>query len=765
MKKIKLFSTITCAAIVFALAFANLNSTATATPVLTGTPPTMSKKASLKDSKPLDQDAKDFKKIKDQIAKISKKLKAKPFSTKQKLNLLKKLSKSLVFVNFEVSYDKKGEAPDVLGCIPESVSTLLDEDRPLQIPAYALSSDRLLIEDPNIPARYLKSIFLEHNGEKIKVSYEKFFIFGDYAIMKLAKPVKGLTPIKFSAKAKKAKFILGTSRWDDRRSFSFTTLMTRCMFLDSGEKILTRTPDGIVFNKNGVSAGLICRSVIPENYKWKGSPLKHKDVMTVKAWEKIAAQTSKTVLNNVYFATVHFRSPKKQQEHSDYSDSSTRVETLAIKSPNENMVIILSEFNAKRTALMTKIVLKVTQPDGKLKKVNAKFKGSLKDYGCFVATVEEKLPGGNLNWAKPDYSFKNIDHLQPGAEIRFQGNKLEYFYHRMRITDTNIGWKNHVYPSISAELGHYTLLFSKNGKSLETLPISRRLPDTGDSWGRGGETVQTFASDIAKVFKNLDKHIDKSNIPLAENKEKRLAWMGLILQPMDYELARMMKITDETNGGCTGAMVSYVYPNSPAAKAGIKAGDFFLRLHVEGKKEPVDISVSEPVKFATYYWNVYDEIPESYFDEMPSPWIPIENDFTSMLTNLGIGKKFSAEFIIDGKKVKKEFKVTECPKHFGIAESFKSKALGITVKDITIELRRYFQMKADAPGVIISNIKPGTIASIAGLKPYEIITEVNGTPVKTVKEFEKLISKGGEFKFAVKRWIKGRMVKVEIPKK
>ena len=748
MKNIKMFSILTCAAAVIALTFSSLIPTAAIANDKVKAKSTSSAKSD-KTSKPLKVKAK----------------KPKRFTNKEKFDLCAKIKKSVVLVTFEVSHDKKGEAPDVLGNCPENVGTLLEEERPLEIPAYVLSNNQVFIDDPNIPARYIKSIFVKHGGKKIKAKYEKYFIFGDYAILKLEKPLKNVTPLKFDAKAKGANYAFNSFRWDTRWCYNLENFKKNPLYFSSGERIISKESGYFILNRKGVSAGFSIRSLIPENYNWKGSPLKSKDAITVDNWKKIVAQTKKTVKKNIYFATLYFRSPKKQQEHSDYSDDSTEVETLAIKSPIENMVVILSEFKAKRTARLEKIILKVHQPDGSIKKVNAKFRGSLKDYGCFVATTEETLPGGKLNWAKPDTSFKALRHLQPGVQIRMQGNSLEYFYHRLRITGVNIGWKNHIYPRLSEQLSTYTLLFSKDGKSLDTLPVSRRIPDTDTSaWGSSGSSPkQTFASDLAAVFKDLDKNVDKSNIPLSEEKEKRLAWMGLILQPMDYELARMMKITDETNDGSSGAMVSYVYPGSPADKAGIKAGDFILRLNVEGKKEPVDISVSDPVRFSTYFWDRFDDIPESYYDRFPSPWIPIENDFTSMLTNLGIGKKFTAEFIINGKKVKKDFVVTECPKHYGIAKSYKSKPLGVTVKNITPELRRYFQMKKDSNGIIISNIKPGTIASVAGLKPFEIITEINNKPIKSVEDFEKIISKGGNFNFAVKRWIKGRMVKVEIP--
>jgi S1-C subfamily serine protease len=87
--------------------------------------------------------------------------------------------------------------------------------------------------------------------------------------------------------------------------------------------------------------------------------------------------------------------------------------------------------------------------------------------------------------------------------------------------------------------------------------------------------------------------------------------------------------------------------------------------------------------------------------------------------------------------------------------------MGVTVRDITYEVRRYFQMKPDESGVIISKIERGSRASVAGLKPMETIRSVNDKPITSVKEFENAIKAGGEFKLAIKRMTQGRTVKVK----
>jgi len=110
----------------------------------------------------------------------------------------------------------------------------------------------------------------------------------------------------------------------------------------------------------------------------------------------------------------------------------------------------------------------------------------------------------------------------------------------------------------------------------------------------------------------------------------------------------------------------------------------------------------------------------------------------------------------------KDFAVAQSPRYYGSASHYKSDALGMTVKDLTYEVRRYFRLVDDKPGVIVSKLEPGSKASVAGIRPYEIITHVNDSPVQTVKTFEQLIQNNHpQLKLSVKRMAQGRVVTIK----
>ena len=160
-------------------------------------------------------------------------------------------------------------------------------------------------------------------------------------------------------------------------------------------------------------------------------------------------------------------------------------------------------------------------------------------------------------------------------------------------------------------------------------------------------------------------------------------------------------------------------------------------------------------------WDRLDEIREQFFDRIPTPWPPAENSFTRALTDLGFNRKFTAEFFVDGKLVTKDLAVEPGPVHYESAARFKSEPLGLTVRDVTYDVRRYLQRKAEDPGVVVAKVEPGGKSSVAGVKPYELITHVNEQAVANVKDFERLAAAGGELKLSIKRMAKGRIVTVK----
>jgi serine protease Do len=270
--------------------------------------------------------------------------------------------------------------------------------------------------------------------------------------------------------------------------------------------------------------------------------------------------------------------------------------------------------------------------------------------------------------------------------------------------------------------------------------------------------VMVPAQYLAEALADLKTSSDPANIPLSEADANRVAWLGVELQSLDRELARANGVADQTRDGESGALVTFVYPGSPAAKAGLKSGDVLLRVVAPNQAAPIEINVEDDRMRDMFPWARLDELREQFFDRLPTPWPPVDNSLNRLLTELGFGARFRLEFVSDGKAGTHAFEVGPSPAHYESAARFKSDPLGLTVKDLTYEVRHYLQRGENDPGVVISKLEPGGRASIAGLKPYELVTHVNDQPVASVAEFEKMASAGGELRLSIRRMSQGRIV-------
>ncbi|MDP6381252.1 MAG: hypothetical protein QF662_07910, partial [Phycisphaerae bacterium] len=433
----------------------------------------------------------------------------------------------------------------------------------------------------------------------------------------------------------------------------------------------------LVVDEEGTPVGMSMNSELPLDDSWKGSPMK---------WPALLAEEMKAMLTalekacdqGVMRVTLNFRSPKKGSStaYSSYSGDSREGATERNVSGiliDEKRVLVIANMKPKITARLERITVYL----GTGEPVTAKFTSSLRDFGCFIATLEKPLEGAVV--FAPEEIIKYHNQLLLSAKVLNQGEKrVTYFLHN-RIPSFEIGWKRKIYPEMRGRAEN-TFLFDEKNR-LVAMPIARRQKEA---------VAERYSSDYAKLtpvafvteaLGDLPKHIDVNNVPLSEEEENRLAWLGVELQALNRELARANNVSELTKDGEMGAIVSYVYDDSPAKKAGVEPGFILLRLHVEDQPKPIDVKVGEGrYSFEQFPWAQLDKIPEQYYDRIPRPWPSVENRFIRSLTDLGFGKKFSAEFFHDGKSIRKEFVVMQSPPHYDSAPGHKSKMLGLTVR-------------------------------------------------------------------------------------
>ncbi len=198
-----------------------------------------------------------------------------------------------------------------------------------------------------------------------------------------------------------------------------------------------------------------------------------------------------------------------------------------------------------------------------------------------------------------------------------------------------------------------------------------------------GSLGGAIPSDIAKYV--TDELIQHGTV--------RRSWTGLYIQPLLHTSAHKQ-----------GVLLATVLGNSPADKAGLKAGDIIT--HFDNK----EVNATAP-----------EHIPLFNKVELGTP----------------VGKTVEIKYFRDGKLSTTKLTTIERSKAKG--EDLAIREWGITARDLT-ERSAINRKKKSTDGVLVSSIsKTGPVAaSKPALQPGDMILKVNGTSIKTLKDLAEI---------------------------
>jgi serine protease Do len=177
-------------------------------------------------------------------------------------------------------------------------------------------------------------------------------------------------------------------------------------------------------------------------------------------------------------------------------------------------------------------------------------------------------------------------------------------------------------------------------------------------------------------------------------------WLGVQVQGVDEDLAKSLKMSDTR-----GAIVSNVTPGSPADEAGLKPGDVVRGL--DGK--PVETS----------------------------------SDLSSRVASLGPGGSVTLDVLRDGSEKTMHVKLGTFPdEHQTEAKGEEGHGrLGVAVRTLTPDVAQGLDIPADAHGVVVVQVEPGSPADSAGLRERDVVVSVDGQTVADAGAFRTLVEK------------------------
>ncbi len=659
------------------------------------------------------------------------------------IELLEDLAPAMAVVEYTLRYDD-GKA------VREN---LIIEQRPLEMSAIVLTPTMVVSRDAMIHQRFIESIHVRRGDQRVPAKISAYAVDVPGVFLELDEPLENVQPLEFDASAEGPYKALALQTTDGMWQMRAKTFSLAAAVTVGGGKSYWPNGKELVIDKQGTPVGVIYSTRFADSDSWKGSPLDW-PIYSAEQREMMLADLQTKIDNALLPVVLNFRSPRRRETESYYQNSEEPTVMYVLGALVEpDRMVIFANLTPINTARLERIT--VNAPEGK---IDATFKGTLRDYGCFVAKLEKPLPAP-LTFASTDMTSL-YDKLLLSAEVLVRGEQRITHLLHSRLVGFSMGRARRLNPSF-ANSEDNMFRFLPTGELL-VWPMARRQKVSAQERYHSDIAIDMPCGEVMTAIGDLASNIDPNNAPLDEKEESRLAWLGVELQPMDRELARVNNVAHLTNDGQMGAIVSYIYSDSPADKAGLKMGDIVLRLHVSGEPKPIDIQIDAGRYRGSFPWDRLDEIPEQYYDQIPTPWAPAENFLTRALTDLGFGREFTLEYFRDGELKTAGLNIVKSPEHYNSANRFKADDLGLTVRNLTYEVRRYFQRLADQPGIIISNITPGSKASVAGLKPFEIITHVNNKPVSTTSDFEQALTDHTELNLTVLRMMRGRTVKIRL---
>jgi len=196
-------------------------------------------------------------------------------------------------------------------------------------------------------------------------------------------------------------------------------------------------------------------------------------------------------------------------------------------------------------------------------------------------------------------------------------------------------------------------------------------------------------------------------------------YLGITMQPIDAALAEQFSLKNRE-----GALVSELVPGGPASKAGIQTGDVITKF--DGK----EVKDGRALKFQVA-------------DVAPGSSVPVE-------------------VLREGKKETLTLKVGEQPKDMALArngggasgeqKSDSGTLNGVGVTDLDQAARREFGISSRVQGALITDVDPSSAAAEAGLRPGDVIQEINREPVQSAQDAIKLTESSETKKTLLRVW-------------
>jgi serine protease Do len=224
----------------------------------------------------------------------------------------------------------------------------------------------------------------------------------------------------------------------------------------------------------------------------------------------------------------------------------------------------------------------------------------------------------------------------------------------------------------------------------------------GPLFNMNGEVIGINTAIIAQgqgIGFAIPVNMAKELLPQLEQGKVVRGWLGLMIQDITPELAKSFGLKSDK-----GVLISDIVKGSPAEKAGLMRGDVIVRFNDK-------------------------EIENAH-------------NLSQLAAAIPPGTQTKIDFLRNGQEKTITLKVGTMPGEAQKISSPEEKSdWGMVVQELTPQLAQQLGLDPGTSGVVISNIKEGSPAAEAGLRPGDLITEVNRAAVNNLSDYQQALKK------------------------
>jgi hypothetical protein len=541
---------------------------------------------------------------------------------------------------------------------------------------------------------------------------------------------------------------------------------------------------GVLCNADGKPVGVTCLDEIglgPGGPAWRGKDILADPGMSEEQQIQLEGKIKKEFGKNIYEIRIMPRPEPQEEEEIDFGrrfrgrGGQPAVEEVLTYGLGfaENKLLIPEALPEELVAGIDTITVKVGDQD-----VPARFGGVLKDCTATVIELEKgKLPhtiafsaNGKVARLEPFWAVGATELA--GMDVRTECS---------RWVDKQQGYADEWYAAAERPLPSGSWLLDRQGNLVGFLGQARHECDrlepyllgrgqgryrpygagyammrqrpsarAGVRYGYPGDTRLFDAAEMAKMLGALPASCDPHIRCLDKDEQKRRVWLGVEYTAPEKEMVKQMNLREPTQDGRIGVLVNRVYAGSPAAQMGLTEGDILLKITVPGMPWPIELAGDDRESYGAPDFDEAD-VPREFAAmgyQMPRrrPWPSQDNYINRLLGEIGQGATVKLSYLHGTGLLEKEFTIQQAPRDMLSAGKYKNDKLGLTVKDVTYEVRAALRLEPQEPAIVAVKVEQGTPAALARINTYELIRAVDGVSVDNVGTFEKLITQAQEAK-------------------